>query len=312
MKRLTSDELLRLEFHPIARNIPQVIVSDKKAVSEDHDDESRLVLYEGQILLDYGRYRRALVRGWCWVEEYDSQLHGCDPVTLALRATYLSDTQRALAAARQLRLLHTRPLYLAPYDAQLLRPLRSKRAAEHFADVEWNVRAHSLQRARVIDEQCEVPSFVRAVEEGRITLAKGAEAVRMLGHEPDTLERIARLSDRLVTNRAIERAIAEVDQPPARRQRRVQHQRQATQQRRHDWIFTFDDRAQAQRRRTELFKWISDTLGHRGGDREPTPDELFQAGYEMASGRKPIFKMHGDLDLSDPDPVFDMTWKSLQ
>lgn len=300
MRRLTKDALTRLEFHSISRNIPQVIATDKKMPFGEEDDELPLILFHGQILLDWGRYQRALLRGWCWVDEYDPRRHDRDPVTLALRASYLSDAQRAIAVVRLLRLMRTHPLDLLPYDAQLSRPLTSKKAAEHFANIEWNVRIHSLQRARVIEEQCEVPSFVRAVEEGRVTLAKGAEAVHLLSREPATLERIAKMVDRLAINRAIDLAIFKLDHPLPRRHRQ-QRERQIVQQQRHDWIFTKEDRVQAQRRTIELFKRVNIVVGRND-----------EGGTSLAKALDRLHRGGRDLSVGDfPEPTFAMTWKSL-
>lgn len=298
MKRVTKSELMEFNFHSITRHIPQVIASGMRIANNRIEQTIPLVLFEGQILFDWWRYHRALDRGWAWVEAFDAHLMGCDPITFALRASYLSPSQRALAAARLLRLIRTRPDYLASFDAQLLRPMFSHRAAEHFANIEWNVRPHSLQRARVIVENSNDPEFMRAIEEGRISLSKAADALHALADDPAEIARIARLGDTRKSNAAIDQAIARVPRDRRRRQAQVGED--------HKWNLiepnsTPESEGKTRRTLDALRRWGNGhdiEIGLNNG-RRPTSEELFQIGYEWASrgliGRS-----------SDPDVKFDI------
>jgi N6-adenosine-specific RNA methylase IME4/ParB-like chromosome segregation protein Spo0J len=155
-----------LEFHPLAEIFPLIEGQDFTDVVADiraRGLREPVVLFEGKILDGRNRYRACIEAGIeCRVETYT----GNDPVgyviSLNLRRRHLSESQRAMVAAK-LATLHD------GQRADLVEGLPIGRASKLL-----NVGDRSVARARTV-QNMGAPELIHAVEAGKVSVSVAAD-----------------------------------------------------------------------------------------------------------------------------------------
>jgi N6-adenosine-specific RNA methylase IME4 len=142
-----------------------VIVADIR----EHGLHEPVVLFEGRILDGGNRYRACLAADIeCRFETYQ----GDDPVAYVVslnpRRRHLSESQRAMVAAKLATLGQGARTDLAPIGAK---------SQEEAADL-LNVSRRSTQRAREVQEQG-TPELVHAVERGEVSVSAAADVATL-------------------------------------------------------------------------------------------------------------------------------------
>lgn len=162
---------MHFEFHPLANIFPLIDGQAYQELMADvlrHGVREPVWLYEGQILDGRNRYRAATAMGVdCPTREYDGQDPTGFVVSLNLHRRHLSESQRAMVAAK----LAGLPVG-ANQHAQICAPSQSD-AAELLS-----VSRRSVQSARdVIDNAPE--EVVQAVEQGAMSVSLAAKVAAL-------------------------------------------------------------------------------------------------------------------------------------
>jgi hypothetical protein len=162
----------RLQFHPIANCFPSIEGREFAALVEDVRANGLLVpikLYEGMILEGRNRFRACSAAG---VAPRFEQYAGDDPigfvVSMNLRRRHLSESQRALVAAKLATMKQGARTDLSPISE-----MSQAKAAELL-----NVGKRSVERAADVRETG-APELVRAVEQGTVSVAAAADVATM-------------------------------------------------------------------------------------------------------------------------------------
>lgn len=171
---------MSLEFHPLANIFPLVEgaeFNELVADIRDHGLHEPIVVFEGQVLDGRNRYRACTAAG---VEPTFTVYTGNDPVayvvSLNLRRRHLSESQRAMVAAKL--------VTLKLGDNQHSEGLPIGRSSELL-----NVGERSVARAReVIDHGA--TELVHAVEHGAVSVSAAADVATL--PEPEQQEVVAR------------------------------------------------------------------------------------------------------------------------
>jgi N6-adenosine-specific RNA methylase IME4/ParB-like chromosome segregation protein Spo0J len=161
-----------LEFHPVANIFPLVEGADFAELVADirkHGLHERIVLYADKILDGRNRYRACYAAG---VEPIFTVYEGDDPVayvvSLNLRRRHLSESQRAMVAAKLATLGHGGDRSKSPIG-----DLKQADAAELL-----NVGKRSVERAREVQEHG-APELIEAVEHGKISVSAAADVAAL-------------------------------------------------------------------------------------------------------------------------------------
>jgi len=164
---------MNLEFHPLANIFPLVEGQDFAELVADireHGLHEAIVLYEDKILDGRNRYRACEAAG---IEPTFTVYQGDDPVayvvSLNLRRRHLSESQRAMVAAK----LATLKLG----DNQHSEGLPIGRSSELL-----NVGERTVARAREVQEHG-TPELVSAVERGAVSVSAAADVAALPAQE---------------------------------------------------------------------------------------------------------------------------------
>lgn len=161
---------MNYEFHPLANIFPLI---DGQAYQEllgdvlRHGVREPVWLYEGQILDGRNRYRAAMAMGVsCPTREYEGEDPTGFVVSLNLHRRHLSESQRAMVAAKLANMPQGARTDIASIEAT-----SQTQAAELL-----NVGRASVQRARDVIENAPA-EVVHAVEQGAMSVSLAAKVV---------------------------------------------------------------------------------------------------------------------------------------
>jgi N6-adenosine-specific RNA methylase IME4 len=161
-----------IPFHPLANIFPLLEGEEFDALVEDirqHGQREPIVLYQNQILDGRNRHRACLEAGIaCWFEEYD----GDDPlafvVSLNLKRRHLSESQRAMVAAKLATL----------NDGQRQVGQLADVPTQEQAAALLKVGERSIRRAREVQGQG-APELIHAVEADEVSLLAAADVATL-------------------------------------------------------------------------------------------------------------------------------------
>lgn len=170
---MTESVVAALEFHPLANIFPLIdgqAYQDLLADVLKHGVREPVWLYDGQILDGRNRYRAAQAMGVrCDFREY----MGDDPagfvISLNLHRRHLSESQRAMVAARLANLAH---------GQRADTPIGVSAVTQQSAADMLNVGHRSVQRAREVLQ--EAPQEVaQAVEQGHLSVSLASQVAAL-------------------------------------------------------------------------------------------------------------------------------------
>ena len=172
-----------LQFHPLADIFPLVEGAEFDELVADireHGLHEPIVVYEDKILDGRNRYRACLAAG---IDPTFTVYSGDDPVayvvSLNLRRRHLSESQRAMVAAKLATLRDGQ-------RSDLVEGLPIGRASELL-----NVGERTVARAREVQEHG-TPELVSAVERGAISVSSAADVATGSRGRPETQRNRAR------------------------------------------------------------------------------------------------------------------------
>lgn len=191
-----------LPFHPLADIFPLIDGAEFDALRADiaaHGVREPVVLFEGAILDGRNRYRASRAAGVdCPLTEY----RGADPaafvVSLNIHRRHLTESQRAMAAAKLETMKHGRPTQ-KDANLHLFESAPTSEIARVDAARMLNVSPRTVATAKKVQE--EAPREVaRAVEDGRISVSLAAKVAdlpeaakaEIIAAPPETIREIAR------------------------------------------------------------------------------------------------------------------------
>lgn len=157
-------------FHQLANVFPLIDGAEFAELVSDirkHGVREPIWIYEGEILDGRNRYRASREAGVdCPMQEY----HGDDPVSfvvsLNLKRRHLSESQRAMVAAK---LANLSDGQRADQAAQICAAVTQNEAADML-----NVSRRTVQTAKAVQEQG-APELVQAVETGKVSVSAAAD-----------------------------------------------------------------------------------------------------------------------------------------
>lgn len=156
------------EFHPLAEIFPLMAGREFDELTAHIREQGLLEpikLYEGKILDGRNRYRACLQIG---IEPHIEEYAGNDPVGyvvgLNLARRHLSESQRAMVAAKLANMKRGRPSEKAPIGA-----LNDAQAAELL-----NVSERTVERAKTVQRDA-ASELADAVERGKVTVSAAAD-----------------------------------------------------------------------------------------------------------------------------------------
>jgi hypothetical protein len=166
-----------MEFHPLANLFPML---DERQAGELTSDiranglRQAIVTFDGKILDGRNRYLACVSAG---VEPRFKEFTGADPlgyvVSLNMTRRHLSESQRALVAAKIANMRQGERTDLAPIGAK----------SQTIAAELMNVSRRSVQRAsEVLDHGS--PELITRVELGEVSVAKASKIAHSLAPEP--------------------------------------------------------------------------------------------------------------------------------
>jgi len=171
---------MKYEDHPIAAIFPLLPEAELKELAEDIEARGLLqpiLLHEGKILDGRNRYRACQM---CGVEPETAEYVGTDPVkdtlSLNLHRRHLSESQRAMIAAKLANLDEGRPSVETAETQQICRVSQSE-AAEQL-----QVSTRSVTAAKkVLNES---PALAEQVAAGTITVHAAQKAIAEAAESP--------------------------------------------------------------------------------------------------------------------------------
>ena len=154
-------------IHPIADIFPPMSAEEYAALVQDIRERGLLEpvwLYDGQVLDGRHRSRACQELG---IEPETREYTGDDPlgfvVSLNLKRRHLSESQRAMVAARVANLKQGRP------DKSANWPVSAPAVSQPQAAQMLNVSERSVRRAEKIEREA-IPEVTQAVERGQVSL----------------------------------------------------------------------------------------------------------------------------------------------
>lgn len=173
-----------LPFHPLADIFPMISGHEFDALCEDvsaHGVREPIVIYEGAILDGRNRYRAAIAAGVdCPMQMYE----GTDPaayvVSLNIHRRHLTESQRAMAAAKLANMPAHRPVKSANLPGLPLSELAKAQPPVSQAEAAslLNVSERSLRTAKKVQDEAPA-EIARAVDEGRISVSLAAKVAEL-------------------------------------------------------------------------------------------------------------------------------------
>lgn len=159
-----------LEFHPLSKIFPLIEGKEFTELAEDikqHGVREPVWLYDGQILDGRNRYRASAVAGVdCPLREYLGDDPAAFVVSLNLKRRHLSESQRAMVAAKLANL----------GDGQ--RADYAEGTSIEEASRLLNIGHASVERARKVQEQG-APELIAAVESGVASVSAAADVATL-------------------------------------------------------------------------------------------------------------------------------------
>lgn len=171
-----------LEYHPIANIFPLIDGSEFDELVADirqHGVREPVWLHEGKILDGRNRYRAASAAGVdCPMRTYD----GDDPiafvVSLNLKRRHLSESQRAMVAAKLANMPRGYRSDVEPSENLPEVPAASPPVSQTAAAEMLNVSDRSLRSARKVQSEG-APELQSAVDEGRVSVSAAADVATL-------------------------------------------------------------------------------------------------------------------------------------
>lgn len=172
-----------LTFHPLANIFPLIDGPEFEDLVSDirrHGVREPIWIYEGDILDGRNRYRASKAAGVdCQMREYLGEDPAAFVVSLNLKRRHMSESQRAMAAAKLANMPQGARTDLAPIGAM------SDAAAASML----NVGERSVERAKAVQREA-VPELQRAVEAGKVSVSAAADVATL--PKPEQAEIVAR------------------------------------------------------------------------------------------------------------------------
>lgn len=169
--------MMEYQFHDFANLFPLIEGEEFLALVDDiraHGVREPIWLYEGKILDGRNRYRAAIEAGAEFnTREYDGDKPLEHVVSLNLHRRHLSESQRAMVAAR----LATLPAHRPDKSANLPTYVSQPDAARLL-----NVSDRSLRTAASVQRHA-TPELQRAVESGKVAVSAAAQAAKFMAPE---------------------------------------------------------------------------------------------------------------------------------
>ena len=173
----------RIPFHPLADIFPLIDGAEFDALRDDiaaHGVREPVILFEGAILDGRNRYRAAQAAGVdCPMTEYRGDDAAAFVVSLNIHRRHLTESQRAMAAAKLANMRVGRPNNPANlrsfFDDE---PATPAPVTQGEAAKLLNVSERSLTTAKKVQEEAPA-EIVHAVESGKISVSLAAKVVEL-------------------------------------------------------------------------------------------------------------------------------------
>lgn len=172
-----------LPFHPLADIFPLISGTEFDALRDDvaaHGVREPVVIYEGAILDGRNRYRAAIAAGVdCPLQMYEGNDPAAFVVSLNIHRRHLTESQRAMAAAKLANMPAHRPVKTAnlqTYELPLSELAKAAPPMTSQADAArmLNVSPRSVANAKKVQD--EAPEEIsRAVDDGRLSVSLAAK-----------------------------------------------------------------------------------------------------------------------------------------
>jgi hypothetical protein len=207
-----------LDYHPLANLFPLIDGDEFQSLVDDiraHGVLEPVILHDGMILDGRNRYRASKAAGVdCPLRTFD----GVDPVafviSLNLKRRHLSESQRAMVAAKLANLTHggnrkhdqvaNLPLDTGPAPASI-------KQAE--ASALLNVSPRSTRNARTVQDKG-VPELSESVERGDVSVSAGALIAKQPEDEQRRILAEQKLAEAVADLRRTEKAAKEAEKLP--------------------------------------------------------------------------------------------------
>jgi len=173
----------RIPFHPLADIFPLIDGAEFDALRDDiaaHGVREPVILFEGAILDGRNRYRAAQAAGVdCPMTEYRGDDAAAFVVSLNIHRRHLTESQRAMAAAKLANMPAHRPIKSANlqtfFDDEPSKPVPM---AQGEAAKLLNVSPRTVATAKKVQEEAPA-EIVHAVESGKISVSLAAKVVEL-------------------------------------------------------------------------------------------------------------------------------------
>lgn len=196
-----------ITFHPLAAIFPLIDGEDFDRLRDDiaaHGVREPVVLFEGAILDGRNRYRAAQAAGVdCPMTEYRGDDPAAYVVSLNLHRRHLTESQRAMAAAKLANMQHGGDRKRDQAESLPLEP-RSAPVSQADAAGLLNVSDRSIRTARKVQSEA-APEIVRAVERGDLSVSLAAKAAGL--PKQDQAEIIDKAPDKAALRRSVLAAV---------------------------------------------------------------------------------------------------------
>lgn len=177
--------LPEIPFHPLANIFPLIQGAEFEALRDDiaaHGVREPVVIFEGEILDGRNRYRAAIAAGVeCPFQTYEGNDPAALVVSLNIHRRHLTESQRAMAAAKLANMPAHRPVKSANLQTSepfLLNPEPAASApvltSQSDAARMLNVSPRSVANAKKVQETA-APELIQAVEQGVASVSAAAD-----------------------------------------------------------------------------------------------------------------------------------------
>jgi hypothetical protein len=207
-----------LEYHPLANLFPLIDGDEFESLVadiRDHGVYEPVIIHDGMILDGRNRYRASKAAGVdCPLRTFD----GADPVafviSLNLKRRHLSESQRAMVAAKLANLKHGRPSEKSPIG-DFIEPDRVPAARVSQADAAnmLNVGKRSVERAADVRDKG-IPELTESVERGDLSVSAAALIAKQSEDEQRRILAEQKLSEAVADLRQAEKAAKEAEKLP--------------------------------------------------------------------------------------------------
>ena len=216
---------ISIPFHPLADIFPLITGAEFEALRDDiaaHGVREPVILFEGAILDGRNRYRASQAAGVdCPMTEYRGDDAAAFVVSLNIHRRHLTESQRAMAAAKLANMPAHRPVKSAnlhTYDPILPSfapaPAKSAPVSQGEAAKLLNVSQRTVATAKKVLTEA-APEVAQAVEDGRLSVSLAAKAAEL--PKEDQAKIVAPSADRREMQRSVLAAVAEARKQPDRK-----------------------------------------------------------------------------------------------